>query len=73
IRIDFDKDVVVILKIDKDGKIQTHFIPGSSAVEEYLRNNIPLLKQIFDKENIGYSELSYSRYKQNQNKQKRSK
>ncbi|MBR1618090.1 flagellar hook-length control protein FliK [bacterium] len=65
IRLDFDEDVTVILKMDKDGKIQAHFIPGTSAVETYLKNNLPSLKQIFDEENINYSSLSYS---QNKNK-----
>lgn len=71
IRLDFDNDVTVILKLDKQGKIQAHFIPGTSAVETYLKNNLPSLKQIFDEENIGYSYLGYSQNK-NSKKQKRS-
>ncbi len=44
-RIDFDQDVSVILKVDKEGKINANFIPGDKAVEAYLRNNIDFLKQ----------------------------
>ncbi len=74
IRLDFDRDVTVILKLDKDGKVQAHFIPGTAEVESYLRNNIQCLKQRFDDENINYSSLGYSKYKDdNQSKrQKRS-
>ncbi len=74
IRLDFDRDVTVVLKLDKDGKVQAHFIPGTAEVESYLRNNIQCLKQRFDDENINYSSLGYSRYKDdNQSrKQKRS-
>ena len=39
-RIDFDKDVSVILRIDRDGSISANFIPGDKAVEQYLKNNI---------------------------------
>ena len=41
IRLDFDKDVTVILKLDNNGKVQAHFIPGSPEVEAYLKSNIP--------------------------------
>lgn len=67
IRLDFDKDITVILKLDKEGKIQAHFIPGSSEVESYLKNNISCLKQAFDDEEINYSHLGYSKYKNNEN------
>ncbi len=74
IRLDFDNDVTVILKLDHKGKIQAHFIPGTSEVESYLKNNISCLKQRFDEEEINYSQLSYSKYKnnnQNQNQKKK--
>lgn len=64
-RIDFDKDVSVIIKVNKDGSLAANFIPGDKAVEQYLRNNISSLRQRFDDQNLPYSELSYS----NQNRQ----
>lgn len=71
-RIDFDKDVSVIIKVNKDGSLSANFIPGDKAVEQYLRNNISSLRQRFDEENLSYSELSYSNSRE-QNRQRRKK
>ncbi|HNW25864.1 MAG TPA: hypothetical protein PKI94_03645, partial [Candidatus Gastranaerophilaceae bacterium] len=65
-RIDFDKDISVILKIDKQGKISAEFIPGDKAVEEYLKLNLPMLKQSFNQQNLPYENLSYRRHNQQQ-------
>lgn len=65
-RIDFDKDVSVIIKVNKDGSIMANFIPGDKAVEQYLKNNIAFLRQRFDEQNLEYSQLSYSNSKQQQ-------
>lgn len=66
-RIDFDSDVAVIMKVDKNGVLSANFIPGSAAVENYLRNNIESLKQSFNDQNLPYNELTYSnREKQEQ-------
>lgn len=64
-RVDFGNDIAVILKVDKEGKISAEFIPGDKAVEQYLKNNIPLLKERFDSQNLSYSDLSYQKHKQN--------
>lgn len=73
-RIDFDKDVSVILQVDKDGKINANFIPGDKAVEAYLRNNIEFLRQRFNEENIAYGDLNYSKSRQDkEEKQQRNK
>ncbi len=71
-RIDFDKDVSVIIKVNKDGSLAANFIPGDKAVEQYLRNNIASLRQRFDDENLSYSELSYSNSR-DQRQQRRKK
>ena len=74
IRLDFDSDVTVILRLDKEGKVQAHFIPGTPEVETYLKNNISCLKQTFDEEEINYSYLGYSKNKeQNQKKNQQQK
>lgn len=65
-RIDFDKDVAVIMKIDKQGKLTAEFIPGDKAVETYLKNNIGLLQATFDEQKLPYNELTYRRQKQDQ-------
>ena len=70
IRLDFDNDITVVLKLDKEGKIQAHFIPGTSEVENYLKNNIQCLKQRFDEEEIGYSYLGYSKNREENKKRK---
>ena len=67
VRIDFDNNVSVILKVDSKGKVSADFIPGDKAVEAYLKNNIEFLKMRFDDRNIAYNELTY-RQSQNGNK-----
>ena len=62
-RIDFDENVSVIMRVDKNGSLSANFIPGDKAVEAYLRNNIPYLKQRFEEQNLSYNELTYSRHK----------
>lgn len=63
IRLDFDNNVTVILKVTEDGKVDARFIPGDKIVEEYLKNNIPYLKQRFDEQNIPYANISYKQQK----------
>ena len=72
-RIDFDKDISVIIKVNKDGSIMANFIPGDRAVEEYLKNNIGFLRQRFDDEKLSYSQLSYSQHKEEQERQSKNK
>lgn len=73
VRITFDNDVSVVIKIDKHGKVTAEFIPGSVEVENYLRNNIASLKQKFDEQNLPYNDLFYRQNngKQNKNKDRR--
>lgn len=70
-RIDFDKDVSVIIKVNKDGSLAANFIPGDKAVEQYLRNNISFLRQRFDEQNLPYSELNYSNSRREQQERRR--
>lgn len=70
IRMDFDNNVTVILKLDDKGKVNAHFIPGDKAVEEYLKNNIPYLRQRFDEQNISYSQISYKQHREQNQQQK---
>ena len=74
-RIDFDKDVSVIIKVNKDGSLAANFIPGDKAVEQYLRNNIASLRQRFDEQDLSYTQLSYinSRQQQQQKRQNKEK
>ena len=74
VRISFDNNVSVVIKIDKAGKVSAEFIPGSSEVENYLRNNISSLKQKFDEQNLPYNDLLYRQNgrqgRQNRNRNK---
>jgi len=71
LRIDFDQNVSVILRINKEGVISANFIPGDKAVEQYLRNNIETLKASFRENDLPYSDLSYSNRGSKQQKENR--
>ena len=73
LRIDFDQNVSVILRIGQDGVLSARFIPGDKAVEQYLRNNIESLKATFRENDLPYSDLSYSNSSKQQNERRRNK
>ena len=64
IRIDFDNNISVIIKIDRAGKISADFLPSSQVAEAYLKENLPLLRQRFDDNNLDYNELNQRQRKQ---------
>lgn len=69
IRIDFDNDISVIIRISKDGKVSAEFLPSSQIAEAYLRENLPLLRQKFDDNNIKYDDLSQRNHRENREKE----
>lgn len=69
VRIDFDNNVSVILRTNKEGKLSAEFIPSDKAVEEYLRQNIGYLKKSFDEQNLPYSDIMYKPYNNSKKKQ----
>lgn len=69
-RVDFDKDISVVLRVNKDGQISAEFLPGDEAVEQYLKANIPLLKQKFTDEGLEYDNLSYRQHKKDNEEEK---
>lgn len=71
LRIDFDQNIAVILRVGKDGVLAANFIPGDKAVEQYLRNNIESLKNTFRENDLPYSDLSYSNRGSKQQKENR--
>lgn len=71
LRIDFDQNISVILRINKEGVVSANFIPGDKAVEQYLRNNISNLRATFDEQDLPYSDLSYSNRGSKQQKERR--
>lgn len=70
-RVDFDKDLSVILKVNRNGRISAEFLPGDAAVEQYLKSNIPLLKQKFNDEGLEYENLSYRDQSKKDNKEEK--
>ncbi|MFA6989922.1 MAG: hypothetical protein WC197_07615 [Candidatus Gastranaerophilaceae bacterium] len=73
VRIDFDKNTSVILKIDKAGKVSADFIPGDKAVELALKNALPELQAKFDNENLPYNELTSRNYNDQQERRNKQK
>jgi len=71
LRLDFDNNVTVILKVAADGRIDTTFFPRDKEVENYLKNNIDYLKSRFEVQNIAYSNISYKPYREGNQKNKR--
>ena len=58
LRIDFDNNISIIIRISRDGKISGDFLPSSQVAEAYLKENLPLLRQRFDDNNIEYDSLN---------------
>lgn len=73
VRIDFDNNISVIIKISRDGKISADFLPSSQVAEAYLKENLPLLRQRFDDNNIEYEELNQREQKRNNENENRKK
>ncbi len=73
IRIDFDNNITVVLKTNKEGKINAQFYPNDKIAEEYLKNNIQSLRQTFDDKKIPYAQLDYKQSKQQNRQQKEKK
>ncbi len=71
IRIDFDQNISVIIRVAKDGAISANFIPSDKVAEQYLRQNIDQLRSSFDEQNLPYTELSYSNSSKEQNRRRR--
>ena len=66
VRIDFDNNISVIIKVGREGKISADFLPSSQVAEAYLKENLPLLRQKFDESNIEYDELNQRKQKQDE-------
>lgn len=58
-RIDFDNQISVIIRIDKEGKLNAEFLTTDDAMETYLKNNLHVLKQRFEDLKVEYNEVSY--------------
>lgn len=59
VRIDFNENSFVILKMHNNGKLVAEFISNDKAAEYILKSSIPGLKDKLDAEGIPYEEISY--------------
>ena len=59
LRINFDNNISVIIRVSRDGKISADFLPSSQVAEAYLKENLPLLRQKFEQNDIDYNELNH--------------
>ena len=73
VRIDFDNNISIIIRISRDGKISADFLPSSQVAEAYLKENLPLLRQRFDENNIKYDELNQRERKEQHKENHRKK
>ena len=73
LRIDFDNNISVIIRISRDGKISADFLPSSQVAEAYLRENLPLLRQKFDDNNLEYDSLNQRERRESNKEQNKKK
>ena len=73
VRIEFDNNISVIIRISRDGKLTADFLPSSQVAEAYLKENLPLLKQRFDEQGIEYDSLNQRERKEQDREQSRKK
>lgn len=73
LRIDFDNNISVIIRISRDGKISADFLPSTQIAEAYLKENLPLLRQKFDDNNIDYESLNQRERRENPKENNRKK
>ena len=65
VRLDFKGDSSVILKVNKEGKLNAEFISNDEAMAYALKSSIPMLKNKMDTEGILYDDVYYNDNKQN--------
>ena len=73
VRIEFDNDISVIIRISRDGKLSADFLPSSQVAEAYLRENLPILRQKLNDQNIEYDELNQRERREQDREQNRKK
>ncbi|MEI7474236.1 MAG: hypothetical protein WCK67_05595 [bacterium] len=71
VRLDFEGQSSVIIKIDKEGKLTAEFMSADKAMEQILRNTIPNLKSKFEAEGLPYKDISYKDNSSNRQKSRK--
>ncbi len=68
VRLDFNGNSSVILKMNNEGKLIAEFISNDKAMEYALKSSISTLKEKLDSEGIPYDKISYKDNSKNNNK-----
>ncbi|MEI8389737.1 MAG: hypothetical protein WCG23_07605 [bacterium] len=68
VRLDFNGNSSVILKMNNNGKLIAEFVSNDKAMEYALKSSIPNLKDKLDSEGIPYEEIFYKDNSKNNNK-----
>ena len=71
IRVDFNENSSVILKMHNNGKLIAEFISNDKAMEYVLKSSIPGLKDKFDGEGIPYEKIAFKDNSKNDNKRQK--
>ncbi|OGI01970.1 MAG: hypothetical protein A2104_01625 [Candidatus Melainabacteria bacterium GWF2_32_7] len=74
VRLDFEGNSSIILRINNEGKLSAEFMSSNIAMEYILKNSVPHLRNRLDSEGIPYKEIVYRdrNKKHNQQEQERS-
>lgn len=70
VRVDFNGNSSVILKMHNNGKLVAEFISNDKAMEYMLKSSIPGLKDKLNTEGIPYEEISYKDNSKNKERKK---
>jgi hypothetical protein len=73
VRLDFEGNSSVILKIDIEGKLTAEFISSDKAMESLLKSSILQLRNKMDNEGIPYRDIYYKDQHQRNNNQQEDK
>ncbi len=68
VRLDFDGNSSVILKVDKQGQLSAEFLSSDKIMETALKNSIPQLKNKLDNDGIPYKDIFYRDRNKDNNK-----
>lgn len=71
VRLDFEGDSSVILKMNNDGRLIAQFISNDKAMEYAIKSGIPALRDKLDSEGVPYDKIYYRDNSQNSNKREK--
>ena len=63
-RIDFDNDISVIIRIDKNGKLNVELQTTNEEMAQNIKDNLHILREKFDALNVNYDKISLKEKKE---------